>query len=80
MVVKSPKNLINPKIMKKLERIAMDHSVSVERRGGLEIRDNDDDDYVELSVWSIQTIIAEAYILGKTDMANDMMKSLKAYL
>lgn len=50
---------------KQLVEIAKKNSYSIETRGDLESRHNDDEDFIELSVWSIQAMIEEAYELGK---------------
>ena len=50
---------------KQLVEIAKKNSYSIETRGDLESRHNDDEDFIELSVWSIQAMLEEAYELGK---------------
>ncbi len=57
---------MNEKIKKALEKIAMEESYAIEVRGGLDARDNDDDDFKEVSVWSLQRMLERAYELGKT--------------
>lgn len=52
---------------KQLVEIAKKHSYSIETRGDLESRHNDDEDFIEMSVWSIQAMLEEAYELGKKD-------------
>lgn len=52
---------------KQLVEIAKKNSYSIETRGDLESRDNDEEDFIELSVWSIQAMLEEAYELGRKD-------------
>lgn len=54
-------------IDKKLEQIAMDADFELEYRGGLDTRRNDDDDFIELSVWGIREMLRKAYELGKAE-------------
>ena len=51
-------------IDKKLEQIAMDADYTLEKRGGLDTRRNDGEDFVELSVWGIREMLRKAYELG----------------
>ena len=53
---------------KQLVEIAKKNSYSIETRGDLESRHNDDEDFIELSVWSIQAMLEEAYELGKKNV------------
>lgn len=52
---------------KQLVEIAKKHSYSIETRGDLESRYNDDEDFIEVSVWSIQAMLEDAYELGRKD-------------
>lgn len=52
---------------KQLVEIAKKNSYRIETRGDLESRHNDDEDFIELSVWSIQSMLEEAYELGRKD-------------
>lgn len=56
---------------KQLVEIAKKNSYSIETRGDLESRRNDDEDFIELSVWSIQAMLEEAYELGRKDSKKD---------
>lgn len=58
---------MNKKIKKALEKIAMEESYAIEVRGGLDTRDNDDEDFKEVSVWSLQRMLERAYELGRAD-------------
>ena len=51
----------------KLEKIAMDASITLKWRGGIEGRYNDAEDFQDISVISIQRMLEEAYRLGKQD-------------
>lgn len=51
----------------KLLEIAKKHFYPVEERGNLETRDNDHEDFFEVSVWSLKAALEEAYKLGKMD-------------
>lgn len=48
-----------------LLEIAKKASYSVECRGDLKERMCDDEDFIECSVWSIETMLIKAYELGK---------------
>ena len=61
----------NPKIIddiisteEKLLKIAMNHSSKVKERGSLDTKYNDDEDFIELSVWGLKRALKEAYELG----------------
>jgi len=62
---------ISKATLKKLEKIAMDASYTLECRGGIEGRDNDSEDFQDISVLSIQTMLEQAYLLGKADGAKN---------
>ena len=53
--------------LKELERIAMKASYTLEERGGIEGRDNDWEDFPEVSIAAIQRMLEEAYRLGLKD-------------
>ena len=52
---------------RKLEDIAMAYSIEIQERGGLDERHNDREDFPEISIWSIQQILEEAYKAGLED-------------
>lgn len=60
-------NKINKNTFKKLEKIAMNASYTLECRGGIEIKNNDLKDFTEISVYAIQEMLEEAYLQGKKD-------------
>lgn len=43
----------------------MEESYSIEIRGGLDARDNDEDDFKEISVTALRRMLERAYQLGK---------------
>ena len=53
---------------KLLYKIASKHSYAIEQRGDLERRWSDSEDFIELSVWSIEEMLKEAYDLGKASI------------
>ncbi len=48
-----------------LLEIAKKNSYAVENRGDLEKRNNDSEDFLDISVWSLKEMLREAYELGK---------------
>lgn len=50
---------------KQLLEIAKKHSFEVEDRGDLEVRHNDSEDFLEVSVWGLKAMLEDAYKLGK---------------
>lgn len=50
---------------KELLEIAKENSFAVYQRGDLERRGSDQEDFIELSVWSLKDMLEEAYRLGK---------------
>ena len=56
---------MNKNIEKALEKIAMEKSYAIEARGGLDSRNNDNEDFKEISVSALQRMLERAYELGK---------------
>ena len=56
---------ISKKELEALEKIAMNASYSLEMRGGIEGRDNDAEDFPEVSVNAILAMLEKAFLLGK---------------
>ena len=50
-----------------LEQIARAYSIEIQESGGLAERHNDREDFPEISIWSIQQILEEAYKAGLED-------------
>ena len=50
---------------KALLEIAKRLMAAVDSRGDLEARDNDSEDFIEVSIWSLKKTLEEAYLLGK---------------
>lgn len=57
---------ISKAVLKKLIKIAKNNSSEIEARGDLEERKNDEDDFIEVSVWGLKAMLIEAYKLGKS--------------
>lgn len=57
-------NLVSKKIMRQLEDIAREESYTLDDRGGIDGRGNDTEDFPEISVVSIQRMLARAYLAG----------------
>jgi len=58
---------ISRKTLRALEQIAMDADYGLELRGGIEGRNNDSEDFPEVSINAIQAMLEKAYLLGKAD-------------
>ena len=58
---------ITKKTLKELAKIAMKADYSLELRGGIDGRDNDTEDFPEISIIAIQAMLEQAYLLGKAD-------------
>ena len=52
---------------KQLLNIAKDLSYTVEMRGDLDSRMNDEEDFIDISVWALQEMLERAYQLGLSD-------------
>lgn len=50
---------------KALLEIAKKNSYLIRERGDLEKRNNDSEDFLDISVWSLKQMLKEAYELGK---------------
>jgi hypothetical protein len=61
------KQTISKKTFKALEKIAMEKNAVIEERGGLERKWNDEMDFPEIAVWSIEQMLIAAYQLGRKD-------------
>lgn len=49
-----------------LLEIAKRNSYPIERRGDLQTRSSDEQDFLDMSVWSIEEMLIQAYELGKS--------------
>lgn len=58
------KNLTKKEQQELLE-IAKKAIYAIEERGSLEAMDNDNEDFIETSVWSLKEALEQAYLLGK---------------
>lgn len=52
---------------KELFEIAARNIYAVEQRGDLDQRYRDDDDFLDVAVWTLRKMLEEAYELGKQD-------------
>ena len=62
---------ISKKTLKRLEQIAMEADYSLEMRGGIDGRNNDSEDFPEVSICAIRAMLERAYLLGKADGMKD---------
>ncbi len=60
-------NGISKKDLEALEKIAMSADYGLEMRGGIESRNNDEEDYPEVSINAIQAMLEKAFLLGKAE-------------
>ena len=67
MKTATKKTTISKAEKKALERIALNASITLQDRGGLEDRNNDEEDFPELSIWSVREMLEQAYLLGKAN-------------
>ena len=58
---------VNPKTIKKLEEIAMTTSCTLAERGGIEVRNNDREDFPEIEITGLQAMLEDAYRMGLAD-------------
>ena len=58
---------ITKRTLRALEQIAMAADYSLELRGDIEERNNDSEDFPEVSINAIQAMLEKAYLLGKAD-------------
>lgn len=56
---------LSKKESRNLVEIAKKYMYPVEKRGDLETRDNDKEDFLDVSVWGIKAALEEAYRLGR---------------
>lgn len=57
--------VINKTTEKELLKIAKRYSATVEQRGDLKVRDNDGEDFIDVSVWGLEQMLQQAYKLGR---------------
>ena len=60
---------ISKKTLRALEQIAMKASYSLDCRGGIDGRNNDEEDFPEIGICSLQEMLEQAYLMGKADGA-----------
>lgn len=59
--------IISKATEKKLLQIAKQYSASVKQRGDLKERNNDADDFIDISVWGLEQMLQKAYALGREE-------------
>lgn len=59
------------KIISALTEIAKKNSPTIERRGDLEIRRNDEEDFQEIAIWDLKNMLIAAYELGLNSKKED---------
>lgn len=57
--------VINKTTEKELLKIAKRFSPEVEARGDLKARNNDSEDFLDISVWGLEQMLQQAYKLGR---------------
>ena len=65
---------------KKLTAIAERHVPQLERRGSLEQRFKDSEDFFETAVWVLKDMLKEAYDLGQVDRGYTTMEMLRKHV
>lgn len=58
---------LEKRTLRKLEKIAMDNDYALEQRGGIDCRNNDSEDFPEVSIWGLQRMLEKAYMMGWED-------------
>ena len=58
---------LNDEVMTRLEKIAMECAYCLEERGDIKGRGGDSEDFMDMSVYSIQKMLAKAYEMGRRD-------------
>ena len=58
---------LNKEQLRKLEEIAKESSIEIMERGGLDIRNNDHEDFPEIGIWAVQRMLERAYKAGIAD-------------
>lgn len=61
------KDMITKAEEKKIEKMAIKECWMIEERGGLDTRNNDHDDFIDMAVWTIKDLMIKAYELGKAE-------------
>lgn len=63
---------LSRKQLQRIENIAMSKSHEIGWRGGLDKRNNDTEDFPEISIWSIQAMLEAAYKAGLEDAGKEI--------
>lgn len=59
------KTELTKKELKAITEIAIKNLFAIEERGDLETRNNDEEDFLGVAIWSLKDALIEAYKLGK---------------
>ena len=59
------KNPLTQKEQEALLKIAMENIYDMKQRGTFEARYKDDEDFLDIAVWSLEVAMTEAYLLGR---------------
>ena len=62
--LKAAKEKIDAAILNELTEIAKKNSYTIERRGDLETRRSDEEDFQEIAIWDLKDMLIAAYELG----------------
>ena len=63
------------KELEKLVKIAQSNIVTMETRADLERHYNDEEDFLDIAVWELKTVLQAAYELGRKAGAKDTVKT-----
>lgn len=63
---------LNRKQLQRIENIAMSNCHEICWRGGLDKRNNDSEDFPEISIWGIQAMLEAAYKAGLEDAGKEI--------
>lgn len=58
---------LTKKQLQEIENIAITTCFEIDWRGGLDKRNNDSEDFPEISIWGLQAMLEEAYKAGLKD-------------
>ena len=58
---------VDKKTGKRLEKLAMQECFLIADRGGLDTRNSDSEDFLDIAVWYITRLMESAYLMGLND-------------
>ena len=65
MTVKAEGNVMTNKELEKIIKIARENIVTMENRNDLERHFNNEEDFLDIAVWELKTVLLAAYELGR---------------